>query len=211
MSREICKLDNIKKNAVVALEIIQNKENKNKVKYLLFKDEREKNIKKIKECHNDIMKEITEKIENTGDEHTDNNEIYEKVKKFESTIVENLSNESKLIKTEENSNKAEDEYEALLKDNFNIEKEIEHYKTRSDKINSDLEANEEVLENNYKKMVTLYIGNIGIFIFIIISLIYINFKKFFIRNTSKISKKQTNLLFDINNNKIKHQSILDNR
>ena len=95
--------------------------------------------------------------------------------------------------------------------NYSLIKQIESYEQDTDKINSDIINNESLLKSQTNITKLLKKVNIGIFIFVIISLIYINFKSLF-KAKSKISKKKESSLYnlkddrklneDINNDKI---------
>ena len=96
----------------------------------------------------------------------------------------------------------------LLEEKYKLDSKIEEYERKTNKITENMSSNDTLLESQTTKTMLLKNINIGVLIFVIISLLYINFKPFVTRKRKMMQlKKKEDNLFSSNNDKIMTENI----
>ena len=198
-----CNEEDLVKTAEIALEILNSNKELTDENYKKFEDDRNENINKIKECHDKKMKELGDADTHSGNSiHLFEKKIAERLQKenettdnYNTKLADNIKEE----KEKENTN--------LLNTNYKLIKQIEEYKVKTDKINADIGNNNTTVKELTNKTNLLKNINIGVFIFVIISLIFINFKPFFRKKAKMLSPNKENKLFNLKDDKKQYENI----
>ena len=205
-----CDNKSIDANAKRTLELIENLHTSdiaNDMKYETFNEERKKNINSIMECHDTIMKKIHTNLKEKVEGHNNEND-FEDIKTFETLIAGQLASEAEqYTKIENTSAKLKAQQVTLSKELNDISSQIDYYTKQTDIINADINNNTDSIESSNGKITTMYYGNYIVLGFVILSLVYINFKYLFIKKVNPLTKEKTKSLFSLKNDKKQIETI----
>ena len=192
-----CNADKLVQAAKDSLEILNSKSELTDNNYKVFKEARKKPLDKIIVCHQEKMKVI----ETTADSHANNNT---ELHSFEKKIAELLIDEKKLRYDKDKIEAEEHKFSKLLEEKYKLDSKIEEYERKTNKITENMTSNDTLLESQTTKTMLLKNINIGVLIFVIISLLYINFKPFVTRKSKmmQLKKKEDNLFSSKNDKKM---------
>ena len=198
-----CDVKKLIKAANDSLEILKIKGKSSDINRKEYEEARQKPLDKIIECHQKKMEYIINNI----DTHTaDNTELHN----FEKNIAIQLVEENKLRYNNNELKQKEDIFSKLLEVKYNIDTKIKDYEKKTNKIKENMNSNNFLLESQTTKTNLLKNINIGVLTFVIIGLIYINFKNFFSRKPKILLKKKENELFNLNDGKKINQTFNNN-
>ena len=197
-----CNADTLIRAAKNSLEILESKTELTDVNYDKFKEDRDNSLNKIKQCHADKMTAIGDSVD-THAANTANTDIHS----FEKIIAERLVVENTLKYDAQMETDKEVNYKTLLEENYKLDTKIKAYEKKTNKINENMSSNNLLLSSQTTKTSLLKNANWGVLIFVICSLVYINFKQFFTRKSKTLSKKKENTLFNQKDDKKQYETI----
>ena len=201
-------LDTNAKETLKLIENLYNGDTNTDIKYETFNEERNKNITAIMDCHDTIMKQIEKDIANKPEGHTDTESNYNDIKTFETLISGQLTSDQEIYRNiEGNKTQLTTEKSKLMQQLYDINAEISSYTKQTDKINADINNNTGSIESNDGKITIMYYGNYIVLGFVILSLVYINFKYLFIKKVNMLTKEKTKTLFSLKNDKKQLETI----
>ena len=166
-----------------------------------YKQAREVPLDKIRDCHAKKMDEF--KI--NADEHTHTTD--DNLHTFETDTAEGLKVELTGIYNEKDFADEEKRFDNLLKEQYELNKQIEDYENKTNKINDNMNSNDLLLDDQTTKTKLLKNANLGVLVFVIVSVLYINFKSFFKRKSKMLSKRKENTLFNLKDDKKQYENI----
>jgi hypothetical protein len=206
-----CDKKTIDANAKRTLELIENlydRDTNIDIKYEQFDKEREQNINSIMECHNTIMDKIQKDLETKPEGDTHAKADFEDIKTFELMIAGQLASEVEKYKPiEDNTTELKENQVTLSKELNDISFQIDDYTEQTNKINADINNNTGSIESSKREINNMYYGNCIVLGFVILSLVYINFKYLFIKKVNPLTKEKTKSLFSLKNDKKQIETI----
>jgi hypothetical protein len=206
-----CDKKTIDANAKRTLELIENlydRDTNIDIKYEQFDKEREQNINSIMECHNTIMDKIQKDLETKPEGDTHTKAYFEDIKTFELMIAGQLASEVEKYKPiEDNTTELKENQVTLSKELNDISFQIDDYTEQTNKINADINNNTGSIESSKREINNMYYGNCIVLGFVILSLVYINFKYLFIKKVNPLTKEKTKSLFSLKNDKKQIETI----
>lgn len=170
--------------------------------YKEYKEARGKPLERIIQCHKEKMDEFKIKV----DEHTHTDKD-DNLHTFEKNIARGLKKERQERFDEKKITTEEKRFNNLLKEQYELNKQIEDYENKTNKINDDMNSNDLLLDEQTTKTNLLKNANIGVLVFVIVSVLYINFKSFFTRKSKMLSKRKENTLFNVKDDKKQYENI----
>ncbi len=170
--------------------------------YKEYKEAREKPLEKIIQCHAKKMKDFEINV----DTHTHTNED-DDLHTFEKNIAEGLLKELEGIYTDIQLSDEEERFNNLLKEQYELNKQIEDYENKTNKINDNMNSNDLLLDEQTTTTNLLKNVNIGVLVFVVVSVLYINFKSFFKRKSKMLLKKKESSLFNLKDDKKQYENI----
>jgi hypothetical protein len=197
-----CNADTLILAAKNSLKILESKTELTDVNYDKFKEDRDNSLKKIEQCHADKMTAIGKSVD-THATNAANTDIHS----FEKIIAERLVVENELKYKEQEAIDKEINYKTLLEENYKLDSKIKEYEKKTNKINENMSSNNLLLRSQTTKTNLLKNTNLGVLIFVICSLVYINFKQFFTIKSKTLSKKKENTLFNQKDDKKQYETI----
>jgi hypothetical protein len=196
-----CNTDTLIQLAKNQLKKLTSKTELTENNYNEYKEARGKPLDEIEKCHKIKMKELGDKPEEHDSDANDS------LHTFEKKMAQGLKAELGETYNKDQIKGKEKIFDDLLKVQYELNKQIEDYEKKTNKINDNMKSNDLLLDSQTTKTDLLENVNIGVLVFVILSLIYINFKSFFTRKSKMLSNKKGSKLFNLKDDKKQYENI----